>query len=210
MHGEHETTRHRGARNPNASTRHRPEVRTRFSRRARAAALALLATVPAADACSPRKPTPEGYLGPHDFTTAPASNELWREGDRGEQLVLSLRVLDTCGKPLPGARVHLLHADATGEHALGRYRAILKTDAKGAVNVLTAVPGYAGDLARHIHFIISHPGHAELVTRLYLKNDPRLEGRANDPLALVLEEVRHGQVKRWVSGYEFVLRPARK
>ena len=162
---------------------------------------------PAAHACTPREPTPEGYLGPHDFSTAPSSNELWRAGDSGEPLVLLLRVLDTCGQPARGAQVHLLHADAEGEHRPGRYRAILTTDERGAVEVLTAVPGYAGAMARHIHFIISHPAHPRLITRLYFKDDPAAPGAARDPLALVLEEMRAGGEKRWASGYEFVLAP---
>lgn len=170
-----------------------------------AVALTLLSSVPAAGACSLRKPTTADFLGPHDFSYAPELNTLWRDGDAGEQLVLNLRVIDTCGKPLPGARVHLLQADAGGNHPPGRYRAILETDARGAVNVLTVVPGYAGGLSRHIHFIVSHPQHAELITRLYFKDDPTLDKAAEEPLALVLEEIRYGDLTRFAADYEFVL-----
>lgn len=168
-------------------------------------ALALPAPV---QACIERVPTPQAWLGPHDFTTAPGERELWKKGDPGEPLVLHLKVLDTCGEPIPGVRVHLLHADYDGEHRLGRNRAVLHSDRRGAVNVLTLLPGYAGDLPRHIHFIVSDPGYEELVTRLYFKSDPAA-GAEQDPLAMVIEEVRRGDETRWVGGYEFVLRKTR-
>ena len=166
--------------------------------------LPALALPPAGHACIERVPTPDAWLGPHDFTTAPGERELWKQGDPGEPLALHLKVLDTCGEPIPGVRVHLLHADHDGEHRLGRNRAILHTDRRGAVNVLTLLPGYAGDLPRHIHFVISHPGYTELITRLYFKSDPAA-GAEQDPLAMVIEELRHGDETRWVGGYEFVL-----
>ncbi len=169
--------------------------------------LALLAAAPAAPACVAREPTPRAALGPHDFSTAPASNELWRPGDGGEPLILHLRVLDTCSEPVPGAFVHLLHADHDGEHYAHRGRALLQADQRGVVELITVVPGYAGDLARHIHFIVRHPGHHELVTRLYFRNDPALGGDGPEGLTLSLEEIRHRGEKRWVSGFEFVLAP---
>lgn len=191
---------------PGRATATRPRLMPRLC----GAVLVLAGVAPAVDACSPRDPTPAAAPGPHDFSSAPENATLWREGDRGEPLALSLRVLDTCGNPVAGAVVHLLHADADGAHVPGRFRAILATDARGAVDVLTVIPGYAGDLARHIHFIIRHPAHDDLVTRLYFKNDPALAGRADDPLALVPEAVHHGGGTRWVSGYEFVLSPVRR
>ena len=70
----------------------------------------------------------------------------------------------------------------------------------------TVYPGYAGSIARHIHFIISHPDHQQLVTRLFFNNDPAIDQGIED-LAAVLEEMRRGEEKVWVGGYEFVLRP---
>ena len=171
-------------------------------------ALSQLATASPALACIERTPTPHAWLGPHDFSSAPAERELWRKGDPGEPLVLTLRVLDTCGEPVPGARVHLLHADQDGEHRPGRYRALLDADARGTVDLITVYPGYAGDLARHVHFIVTHPGYRDLVTRLYFKNDPAAQGGDADALAMVVEEVRRGDETRWVGGYEFVLEKA--
>jgi protocatechuate 3,4-dioxygenase beta subunit len=162
-----------------------------------------------AHACSAREPTPTASLGPHDFSTAPAERRLWKEGDPGEPLFLDLRVLDTCGEPIPGVRVRLLHADQDGLHHPRRFRAHLDSDARGAVKVVTVYPGYAGGMARHIHFVLTHPGYRELVTRLFFKNDPAAQEDVPDALTIPLEEVRHGDQPRWAGGYEFVLAPAR-
>ena len=70
--------------------------------------------------------------------------------------------------------------------------------------MVTVIPGYAGSIPRHIHFIVSHPDHEPLVTRLFFKSDPAID-RSIEDLAVVLEEVQRREGKSWVGGYEFVL-----
>ncbi len=159
----------------------------------------------AAHACEVREPTRATGPGPHDFSTLPAQTRLWREGDGGEPLFLRARVLDTCGRPIAGARVRILHANHLGEHEPGRWRVELTADASGAFQVLTVLPGYAGGLPRHVHFIIEHPAHQRLVTRLFFKNDPAMDHGVED-LAMVLEEIQRNGGRSWAAGYEFVLR----
>ena len=176
-----------------------------------AATILLLAALmpgiaPLSFACDARAPTPATDPGPHDFSTATAETSLWREGDDGEPLILHARVLDTCGKPVEGALVRLLHADQHGYHDPDRWRAHLMSDERGEFKVLTVYPGYAGYLPRHIHFIISHPDHRELITRLFFKNDPSIQ-QDTEALAIVVEEVWRGGEKGWIGGYEFVLPP---
>ncbi len=181
------------------------------SHRARALGIvtaALLAAPTVAYACSVRTPTQAASLGPHDFSTPPSEPALWRDGDDGEPLFLRARVLDTCGNAVAGARVQILHANAHGDHDPKRWRTVLRSNERGALKLTTVVPGYAGGLPRHIHVIITHPQHPQLVTRLFFKNDPTLD-KDLASLALVLEEVQRGPAKGWVSEFEFVL-PARK
>ncbi len=158
-------------------------------------------------ACNVRLPTRETGPGPHDYSHGIADTRLWREGDAGEPLFLRARVLDTCGEPVAGARVQILHANQDGDHEMDRWRADVKADERGAFKVLTVFPGYAGSIARHIHFIISHPKHEQLVTRLFFKNDPAVDHGIED-LAMVLEEIPRGEEKGWVASYEFILTPA--
>jgi protocatechuate 3,4-dioxygenase beta subunit len=68
-------------------------------------------------------------------------------------------------------------------------------------------PGYAGGLPRHIHFVVSHPRHRELVTRLFFKSDPAAADESIEAVTVVLDEVRADKVSGWVGGYEFVLAP---
>ncbi len=166
----------------------------------------LLGVQPVLQACNERVPTRETGPGPHDYSVASVEPNLWREGDEGEPLLLHARVLDTCGKPVAGARIRILHANQDGDHEPDRWRAHLNSDDHGEFKVLTVFPGYAGGMARHIHFIISHPDHRQLVTRLFFKNDPAVDTDIED-LAIVLEEIQRDEGKAWFGGYEFVLRP---
>ena len=165
-----------------------------------------LGVQPLSHACNPRLPTPETSPGPHDYSFAPARNDLWREGDEGEPLLLHARVLDTCARPVAGARVQILHANQDGDREPNRWRALLSADDRGEFKVVTVFPGYAGSIARHIHFVVTHPDHRPLVTRLFFKNDPAVDQSIED-LTVVLDEVRRGQVRGWTGGYEFVLPP---
>lgn len=160
----------------------------------------------ASSACVERTPTREMSPGPHDFSAGVADPRLWRDGDRGEPLSIRARVLDTCGRPVSGARIRIVHANQDGFHEPDRWRAELTTDERGSFNLVTVFPGYTGGLPRHIHFIIDHPDHRQLITRLFFKNDPSVDHGIED-VAMVLEQVEREQGKGWVAGYEFVLPP---
>lgn len=166
----------------------------------------LAAFEPASGACNQRQPTREMNPGPHDYSAGVADGRLWREGDAGEPLFIRARVLDTCGNPVSGARVQIVHANQDGDHEADRWRADLNSDERGAFSLVTVFPGYAGSIARHIHFIITHPDHERLVTRLFFKNDPAV-GHGVEDLAMTLEEIERERGRGWVAGYEFVLSP---
>ena len=156
--------------------------------------------------CDKREPTRETDSGPHDFSAGVTDPKLWREGDEGEPLFIRARVLDTCGKPLSGARIRIVHANWQGYHEPDRWRAELTSDQRGAFSLVTVFPGYTGGLPRHMHFIIDHPDHRQLITRLFFKNDP-YAGQSIEDLAMVLEQIERKDGKGWVAGYEFVLAP---
>jgi protocatechuate 3,4-dioxygenase beta subunit len=159
-----------------------------------------------AGACDRRDPTPDTGPGPHDFSYGAGDNKLWREGDGGEPLFFRARVLDTCGQPITGARVRVLHANQYGAHEADRWRAHLDTDAAGTFQLITVFPGYTGGIPRHMHFIITHPGYPTLTTRLFFRNDPSI-GEELEDLAMVLDEVKRGDNRGWMAGYEFILQP---
>ncbi len=158
-------------------------------------------------ACDRREPTRATGMGPHYVEQVGDETQLWRNGEAGEPVVLRSRVLDTCGVPIAGARVQLWHANQDGDHAHDRWRTDIRANDQGTFDVTTVMPGYAGGLARHIHFIVSHPDHEELVTRVFFKNDPYIEELDVDDLALRLEQVERDGQRGWITGYEFVLQP---
>jgi protocatechuate 3,4-dioxygenase beta subunit len=156
----------------------------------------------------------------------------------GEVIAIEGRVLDTDGKPIAGATVDVWQASIEGaydsqgpqpeEHDLrGRFT----TDGAGRYTLLTVPPlGYSvpadgpvGDMLRaahrhpmrpsHIHFMISAPGHRELVTALYLRGDDKLGHTGSDTvfgvsesLAVELEDPADGGPRR--IPFDFVLLPA--
>jgi len=167
-------------------------------------AILLAGFQPATNACERREPTREMSPGPHDFSAGVNDSKLWREGDGGEPLFIRARVLDTCGKPVAGARIRVVHANQDGDHEPDRWRAELTSDERGTFSLVTVFPGYTGGLPRHMHFIIDHPEHRQLITRLFFKNDPAVDHGIED-LAMVLEEIEREHGRGWVAGYEFVL-----
>lgn len=164
----------------------------------------VLFTVMPVSACKDRKPTQKTGHGPHDYSFANRSQTLWKEGDLGEPLFLRIRILDTCGQPVEGAEVQVLHANHNGDHEPDKFRGIYQSNKRGEIKFVTVFPGYTGGLPRHIHFIIRHPKYPELVTRLFFKNDPDVDNSIED-LAMVLEEIQRGDQRGWVAGFEFIL-----
>jgi catechol 1,2-dioxygenase len=138
-------------------------------------------------------PTPQTGIGVWYAPGAPASRDLWRPGDPGERLVLRVRVLNTKGHPVANALVELWHADSLGVVHADRYRTSLLTGNDGGFEVSTVLPGYIWG-PRHVHVVVTHPGYAELVTRIFFKRDPLVTESEQPELAIFLEDgLAHGE-----------------
>jgi protocatechuate 3,4-dioxygenase beta subunit len=139
------------------------------------------ATMPAlAQQC---RVTPRDQLGPFYSRNAPEQTDLCTSGSGGKaRLMVSGRILGApeC-KPLAGALVEVWHADADGNYSgftRGKtddpaclLRASIKTDAEGRYHFSTVVPAEYPGRPRHIHYRVSHAGHATLVTQLYFERE---------------------------------------
>lgn len=122
--------------------------------------------------------TPRDALGPFYKPGAPAQADLCANSPGGaRRLTVSGRVfgMPDC-KPLPGALLEVWQADETGHYsqvgskrddAQCLLRASLTADAEGRYRYVTVLPGEYPGRPRHIHYRVSHPGYAPLVTQLY-------------------------------------------
>ena len=130
-------------------------------------------------------------------TKAPGS-QIASNAKPSTEIALYGYVTDVNGKPLSGATVSVWQTSASGlydiqENPQGMdYRGVFATDAKGLFVLRTVKPlGYSipmdgpvGEMVRmqrrhgmrpaHIHFLVGAPGYRELVTALYLRDDPHL------------------------------------
>jgi hydroxyquinol 1,2-dioxygenase len=145
--------------------------------------------------------TNTSLLGPFYRETTPylaAGSQIAKNAEPDTQVILYGRVTDVNGKPLSGATVSLWQTSATGLYDIQEdptsvdYRGIFTTDANGLFLVRTVKPlGYSipmdgpvgemitaqrrhGMRPAHIHFLVGAPGYRELVTALYLRDDPHL------------------------------------
>jgi catechol 1,2-dioxygenase/hydroxyquinol 1,2-dioxygenase len=145
--------------------------------------------------------TNTSLLGPFYRETTPhlaAGSPIARNADPGAEIILYGHVTDVNGKPLAGATVSLWQTSATGLYDIQEdptsvdYRGIFTTDVNGLFLVRTVKPlGYSipmdgpvgemitaqrrhGMRPAHIHFLVGAPGYRELVTALYLRDDPHL------------------------------------
>jgi len=145
--------------------------------------------------------THTSLLGPFYREASPplaAGTQIASNAEPSTEIVLYGRVTDVNGKPLGGATVSVWQTSASGlydiqENPQGMdYRGVFTTDAKGLFVLRTVKPlGYSipmdgpvGEMVRlqrrhgmrpaHIHFLVGAPGYRELVTALYLRDDPHL------------------------------------
>lgn len=153
------------------------------------------------DSTAMEEGTHTSLLGPFYREASPtlaAGSQIARTVKPGSELVLYGRVTDVNGKPVANATVSIWQTGANGLYDIQEsaasidYRGVFTTDADGVYLVRTVKPiGYSipmdgpvGDMVRaqkrhgmrpaHIHFLVGAPGYRELVTALYLRDDPHL------------------------------------
>jgi hydroxyquinol 1,2-dioxygenase len=153
------------------------------------------------DSTAMEEGTHTSLLGPfyrEASLTLAAGSQIAKTVKPGSELVLYGRVTDVNGKPVAKATVSIWQTGANGLYDIQEtaasidYRGVFATDADGTYLVRTVKPiGYSipmdgpvGDMVRaqkrhgmrpaHIHFLVGAPGYRELVTALYLRDDPHL------------------------------------
>jgi protocatechuate 3,4-dioxygenase, beta subunit len=138
--------------------------------------------------------TPRQAEGPYYPTQklADRNNDLTRVGDgalaQGQALLLSGRLMDDRGAPVPSARIEIWQTDHRGIYmhpndagTAGRdqnfqFYGEADTDEAGRFSFKTIVPGVYGTRPRHIHVKIIPPRGPALTTQIYFKGDDRLSG----------------------------------
>jgi catechol 1,2-dioxygenase len=146
--------------------------------------------------------TPRTIEGPLYVVGAPVSHGEARiddDTDKGEILFMDGQVTDTSGKPIPGAKVEVWHANTLGNYSFFdktqrdfNLRHTIIADAEGRYRFRSIMPsGYAcppdgptqqlldllgrhGRRPAHIHFMVSAPGYRQLTTQINIKGDPYL------------------------------------
>lgn len=148
--------------------------------------------------------TSDNPQGPLYVPGAPFTGKLNSTSEYGRSLTVSGRVFSASGcKPLGGTILDLWHANANGHYyglelyssgALesGLLRGKIKCGPDGHYSFSTILPGYfrltpTRVRPRHIHVIARRPDGAELVTQLYFRGDPQLEGNMSAKPDLIMD-----------------------
>jgi protocatechuate 3,4-dioxygenase beta subunit len=123
-------------------------------------------------------------LGPFYQAGAPQTHNFADPSEPGELIFIEGQVFGPdCETPLAGATVDVWHADDNGDYHDGKLRGVIMTDENGYYAFASIKAGaYAlGGSFRpsHFHFMVSAPGHEQVVTQLYFEGDPFLS--PNDP-----------------------------
>ena len=153
------------------------------------------------DSTAMEEGTHTSLLGPFYREASPklaAGSQIAKTVRPGSECVLYGRVTDVHGKPIADATVSIWQTGADGLYDIQEssasidYRGVFTTDADGLFLVRTVKPiGYSipmdgpvGEMIRaqkrhgmrpaHIHFLVGAPGYRELVTALYLRDDPHI------------------------------------
>ena len=128
---------------------------------------------PDAPAFGELKQTPAEIEGPYFRLGAPERSNLLEPDDHPE-LVLSGRVLNPKGAPIPGAVVNLWSSDAAGNYdMLGyKYHGYQVCDAQGRYEFTTIIPGcYEPREAKHLHVKVQGIS-SPVTTQLYIEGEP--------------------------------------
>ena len=115
------------------------------------------------------EPTIAETEGPYFKASSPEKANLFADVSAGTKLVVSGKVLTTGCAPVNKALIDVWQADDAGEYDNSGYtlRGHLFTDAKGAYQFTTVVPGLYPGRTRHIHIKVQAPNGPVLTTQLY-------------------------------------------
>lgn len=133
-------------------------------------------------------PTTGDILGPFYRANAPIRSNLQIAGEPGTPLIYKGTIYDLDCNPLPNALIEVWQADDNGVYDNSspdfKYRGALYSDAMGKYEFTSIHAGRYLNGAQyrpsHIHFRVTAPGIAELITQLYFVGDPY---NASDPWA---------------------------
>jgi catechol 1,2-dioxygenase len=168
--------------------------------------------------------TEDNPAGPFYLAGAPFRSRLAPDGQPGERLVISGRVLAPGCAPLAGAVVDVWHASAAGFYSgLEAPRALkpeeyllrgrIRTGEDGRYSFDTILPGnYRVNenwvRPRHIHYIVSHPTRRSLTTQLYFEGDPNnlTDPMVKSPLIIPLKSLK-GKGAGYEGTFDIVLSP---
>jgi protocatechuate 3,4-dioxygenase beta subunit len=117
--------------------------------------------------------TPQEIEGPYFRLGAPKRSNLLESGDT-PGFVLSGRVLNEKGTPIPGAVVNFWHANRDGEYDMVgyRYTGYVITDETGRYEITTIIPGfYQPRMAKHVHVKLQAVSRT-VTTQLFIGGEP--------------------------------------
>ena len=141
---------------------------------------------PAEEACK----TTDDILGPFYKAGAPFREDIAPENSSGTPLLIEGKVFSGCDLLLENALVEIWNADAEGQYDTSSqylFRGQYETTSEGLYRFRSIIPGkyLNGAIYRpsHLHFRITAPGHQELVSQIYFKDDPHIptDRWARDP-----------------------------
>lgn len=115
------------------------------------------------------KQTPAAGEGPYWKPGSPKRDMLYRKNDPGEKILVTGRVIDLSGKPIPEAKIDIWQTDAKGHYdnsGFG-YRGHTLSNEIGHYSFKTVIPGSYPSRTPHIHIKIWTPGGRKLTTQLY-------------------------------------------
>jgi protocatechuate 3,4-dioxygenase beta subunit len=135
------------------------------------------------------EPSTVDYYGQGPFYTPNApfiqNGQLADPSELGQRLIISGRVLNLdCTLALPNTEIDVWHADSNGayDNTGYRLRGRVNANSQGFYLFETVMPGFylngASYRPAHIHFRITPPGFAPLITQLYFQGDPYIASDA--------------------------------
>jgi protocatechuate 3,4-dioxygenase alpha subunit len=154
--------------------------------------------------------TPREIEGPYYRLGIPNRSNLLEPGDKAE-FVLTGRVLNEKGTPIPGAIVEIWSSDAVGNYDMigYRYSGYQVCDELGRYKFTTIVPGcYEPRNAKHLHVKVQ--GNSQpITTQLYVGDEPgNWEDDFFDSLLLIPATTDADGCKHGV--YDFVIKQVTK